>query len=454
MQKTPAYLKCTQTENDMNIQVIKNSEKDFRQKCRSVINLLRQGGLTSGPTAINIPTIVADIIARVASRGDDALIEYEKQLDRVTLTSQALRVPGDKIASVHRQAQPEFLSLMRRAIKNIREYQQHIKISAPAPLRRGGRSLGVRYTPIERVGLYVPGGKALYPSTVLMTAVPAQVAGVKEIVMVSPPNTDGDINPMVLALAGELGITEVYRLGGAQAIAALALGTQTIKPVQKIVGPGNAFVAEAKRKLFGKVAIDSVAGPSEVLILADETADAKCIAADMMAQAEHDPGSAILITTSEPLCKTVIDELASQIKLLSRSDAIAASLEKYSAVILAADIDSACELANDFAAEHLQIITADSHATLKKIRNAGAIFLGHYTPVPVGDYYAGPSHVLPTGGGAKCFSPLSVNDFLKSSSIIEYDKKSLDEDKADIFDFASREGLTAHAKSPMKRFEK
>lgn len=437
----------------MNIKLIKCSDKDFRQKCQDVIDLLRKGGLTSGPKAINIPAVVSDIISQVESRGNAALVECEKQFDRVELDYDTLQVPADKIAAAHRAAQREFLALIRRVINNIREYQQHIKVSAPAPLRRGGRSLGVRYTPIDRVGIYVPGGKAIYPSTVLMTAVPAQVAGVKEIVMVSPPTTDGDINPMVLALAGELGITEVYRLGGAQAIAALAVGTETIKPVQKIVGPGNAFVAEAKRMLFGRVGIDSVAGPSEVLIIADETADAKCVAADMMAQAEHNPGSAVLVTTSQKLAGEVQKEIDRQIKQLSRSEAIADGLERYSAIIITADIDAACEMANDFATEHLQIITADNAGTLKKIRNAGAIFVGPYTPVPVGDYYAGPSHVLPTGGGAKCFSPLSVNDFLKSSSVIEYDEKSLREDKDDISDFATREGLTAHAQSPMKRFE-
>jgi len=291
----------------------------------------------------------------------------------------------------------------------------------------------------------------MYPSTVLMTVVPAQVAGVREIVMVSPPTTGGDIAPMVLALAGELGISEVYRVGGAQAVAALAIGTRTLRAVQKIVGPGNAYVAEAKRQVFGRVGIDSIAGPSEVLIVADETARAEWVAADMLAQAEHDPGSAVLVTPSRKLAQDVAREIEAQLPELERAEAVRRGLERFSAIVVTPDLDAACELANEFATEHLQILTADDDAALAKIRNAGAIFVGPYTPVPLGDYYAGPSHVLPTGGTAKFFGPLSCNDFLKASSVVRYDAKSLAEDADDVIDFATREGLTAHARAVEKR---
>jgi histidinol dehydrogenase len=305
--------------------------------------------------------------------------------------------------------------------------------------------LGVRYTPIDRAGVYVPGGRALYPSTVLMTVLPAQVAGVKQIAIASPPQADGEVDAMVLALAGELGIEEVYRLGGAQAIAAMALGSETIQPVSKIVGPGNAFVAEAKRQLFGRVGIDSIAGPSEVLIVADHTAPGDWIAADLLAQAEHDPGSAVLVTPSEKLAEDVVAAVEAQLARLDRGEAIRQALQANSAVCVVADLPAACAIADDFATEHLQIITADDEATLAMIHHAGAIFLGPHTPVPLGDYYAGPSHVLPTGGGARCFGPLSVNDFLKASSVVRYDGAALAEDAADVVDFATREGLTAHA---------
>jgi histidinol dehydrogenase len=269
--------------------------------------------------------------------------------------------------------------------------------------------------------------------------------------MVSPPTTNGDIHPMVLALAGELGVSEVYRVGGAQAVAALAMGTETIAPVQKIVGPGNAFVAEAKRCVTGRVGIDSIAGPSEVLIVADDSARADWLAADMLAQAEHNPGSAVLVTTSADLAKKVVEQINEQVRELDRSDAILAALRDYSTILVVPDLDVACEVANDVATEHLQIITRNDDATLAKIRNAGAIFLGPYTPVPVGDYYAGPSHVLPTGGTAKFYGPLSVNDFLKSSSVLRYDEAALQADSQDIVNFATREGLTAHAASVKKR---
>jgi histidinol dehydrogenase len=311
-------------------------------------------------------------------------------------------------------------------------------------LVRGGRTLGVRYTPIDRVGVYVPGGRALYPSTVLMTVVPAQAAGVREIVIASPP-TGGRISDMALALAGELGVHEVLQLGGAVAVAALAYGTPSIRAVQKIVGPGNAFVAEAKRQLFGRVGIDSVAGPSEVVIVADDSARADWIAADLLAQAEHDPGSAILVTPSKRLAEQVIQHADALLADLQRAEMTRSALARYGAVVVTSDLAAACDLATEIATEHLQIMTADDAGCVARIRHAGAIFIGAHTPVPLGDYVAGPSHVLPTGGTAKFFGPLSVNDFLKASSTLHYPPAALAEDSADGQAFAEREGLTAHA---------
>jgi histidinol dehydrogenase len=431
----------------MSIRIIKTDDPLNDPQVLAVRDMLREGGLVgSGEGALDVPAIVRDILRQVASEGDAAVVALTNKLDKANITPATLRVSAGEIAEAHRTADADFLALMRRVIANIREYQQHILIQAPPMLQRGGRRLGVRYTPIERVGIYVPGGRALYPSTVLMTAVPARVAGVKEIVMVSPP-TGGNINPMALALAGELGITEVYRMGGAQALAALAYGTRTIRPVQKIVGPGNAFVAEAKRQLFGRVGIDSIAGPSEVLMVADETARADWVAADLLAQAEHDPGSAVLVTPSVSLAAAVAEQVELQVETLERAEATRRALEAYSAIIVTPDLDSACDVANDFATEHLQVITKDDTATLAKIRNAGAAFLGANTPVPLGDYYAGPSHVLPTGGTAKFFGPLSCNDFLKATSVIAFDAASVKQDADDVIDFATREGLTAHARA-------
>jgi histidinol dehydrogenase len=296
------------------------------------------------------------------------------------------------------------------------------------------------------VAVYVPGGQALYPSTVLMTVVPARVAGVEEIVMVSPP-TGGEIHPLALALAGELGVREVYRLGGAVGLAAVAFGTETIRPVDKIVGPGNAYVAEAKRQLFGRVGIDSIAGPSEVFIVADDSANPEWVAADLLAQAEHNPGSAVLATPDRALAARVIEQVEAQLVDLERAAVTRPSLERYSAVIVSRDLAHACRLADEFAPEHLQIMTRHDQDCLERIRSAGAIFLGHHTPVPLGDYFAGPSHVLPTGGTARFSGPLSCNDFLRVSSLISYDASALAGDADDVVHFASREGLTAHARA-------
>ena len=432
----------------MAVRIIQSVDPLNDPAVRAVRDTLRGGGLTGGEAgALDVPGIVRDIIADVEARGDQAVIDLTAKIDKVQLAPDLLRVAPEQIAAARAAAEPEFLALVRRVAGNVRRYQKGIVLKAPAPLRRGGRQLGLRYMPVDRVGIYVPGLRALYPSTVIMTVVPAQVAGVPEIAIASPPLSDGDVNPMVLALAGELGVEEVYRIGGAIAIAAMAIGTSGIPAVQKVVGPGNAFVAEAKRQLFGRAGIDSIAGPSEVLIVADETADPQWVAADMLAQAEHDPGSAVLVTASKALAEAVAEAIEQQLPALDRAAAARAGLAAYGAIIVVPDIEAACAVANDFAAEHLQIMTADDEKVLKEVRHAGAIFVGPHTPVPLGDYYAGPSHVLPTGGTARFFGPLSCNDFLKASSIIRYDAKSLAEDANDVIDFATREGLTAHARA-------
>jgi histidinol dehydrogenase len=437
------------------LRIIEPAASDYRAQIDALLALLRSGGLVASAEKqdLDVPSIVAGILARVREGGDRAAAELTNELDRASVQTGAIRVPEAEIERAHRAADPAFLSLMRRVIDNIRAYQEHIRHRDPEPLVRGGRKLGVRYTPIERVGVYVPGGRALYPSTVLMTVVPAQCAGVTDIAIASPPS-GGRISDMALALAGELGVREVLQLGGAVAIAALAYGTESIEPVQKIVGPGNAFVAEAKRQLFGRVGIDSVAGPSEVVIVADDSATPAWVAADLLAQAEHDPGSAVLLTPSLALAQAVAREADAQLARLSRGELTRSSLARYGAVVVTRDLDAACALASDIAAEHLQIMTRDDARCVARIRNAGAIFVGAHTPVPLGDYFAGPSHVLPTGGTAKFFGPLSANDFLKASSLIEYDAGALAEDAAGVSDFATREGLTAHAAAATIRGKK
>ncbi|MBI5723397.1 MAG: histidinol dehydrogenase [Planctomycetes bacterium] len=452
MQKLPL---CRTFLKAMTIRILKHDDLlDFEQ-IRQLQNRLRAGNLTARSSSEqSVPSVVRRIIQSVAYDGDDALIRLTAEFDDIWLSPALLRVSLDKIDEVHNRAEPAFLVLIRRVIDNVRRYQENIMSRAAPAIRRGGREMSIRYTPIDRVGVYVPGGKAFYPSTVLMAAVPAQVAGVREIAIASPPSCDGDINSMVLALAGELGITEIYRIGGAQAIAALAFGTKTVRAVDKIVGPGNAFVAEAKRQVFGRVGIDCIAGPSEVVVIADDSANAAWAASDLLAQAEHNPGSAILITPSQFLAGAVKSSLEEQAGKLLRASAVAEALENYCAIIAVRNIETACQLANDFAPEHLQIMTRDDQAVLKLIKHAGAIFLGHHTPVSLGDYYAGPSHVLPTGGTGRFSGPLSCNDFLKPTSIISYDCESLAEDSADVIDFATREGLTAHAEAVRVRLPK
>jgi histidinol dehydrogenase len=429
------------------LRIFRPERSDFRASITALQNLLRAGELTSGTsTGAKVSDVVRGILEQVAEGGDVAAARLTSELDRAKISPAALRVPLEVLERAHRAADPGLMGLVRRAAANVQAYQEHILWKSPEPLVRGGRRLGVRYTPLRRVGVYVPGGRALYPSTVVMTVVPAKVAGVKEIAMFSPP-TGGEIAELALALAWELGVHEVYRLGGAVGLAAAAFGTATIAPVDKIVGPGNAYVAEAKRQLFGRVGIDSIAGPSEVFIVADDSANPRWVAADLIAQAEHDPGSAILATPSSVLAEAVVREVDRELETLERASAARRSLERYGAVIVTPDLDEACALANEFASEHLQIITRDDDRCLERIEAAGAIFVGAHTPVPLGDYYAGPSHVLPTGGTARFSAPLSANDFLKVSSLIRYGASDLEADSVDVMEFARREGLTAHARA-------
>jgi histidinol dehydrogenase len=382
------------------------------------------------------------ILQGVKNNKDTALREYTDAFDKVKLTPEQFRVSKEDLEKAHKQIDPKLLKSIRQSIQNVRKYQQEIFV--------GDKNThpGIKYTPIKRVGICVPGAAAPLPSTVIMTAVPAQVAGVKEIVVVSPPRYNKDIHPVTLATCYELRIKEVYRIGGAQAVAALAYGTQTITPVSKIVGPGNQWVQMAKRKVFGIVDIDSIAGPSEVLIIANEKANPAWVAADMLSQAEHAPGSAVVFTNSQNFAQRTLETLKEQVNKLSRKEATIKCLSDFGAIIVFKDMSEVTTQADFFASEHLEIQCGDeSRKIAEKIQNAGAIFIGDYTPVAVGDYWAGPSHTLPTGQTAKFFSALSANDFIKSTSIIEYDKKKLSESAEDIIRLARAEGLDAHAKS-------
>lgn len=391
--------------------------------------------------------VVQRICSEVRAEGMSAVLKYSSQLDRAELTSETVRVPEEDLSAAHRDASPRFLQAIRRIRHNIWEFQSAIR-HADVELRRGaGVVLRQRYTPLERVGICVPGGAAAYPSTVLMTAVPAQAAGVPEIAVVAPPTAFGAYNPDLLATCHELGIREVYRMGGAQAVAALAYGVEGIAAVDKIVGPGNLFVALAKQYVYGQVDIDSIAGPSEVVVLADLGAHPAHIAADMLAQAEHAPGASVLISWEDGVLERVEEELARQVALLERSQVTIQSLEDFGALIRVHDVQEACRLAELFAPEHLHIATGNAEQLVSKIRHAGATFVGYYSPVAVGDYVAGPSHVLPTGGTARWASGLSANHFLRSSSVIQFDRAALSEVAEDLAEIANREGLTAHRES-------
>lgn len=436
----------------MSIRIIETCDPLSEPGVIKLKECLRSGKLTAVGTSadIDVRGIVSKTIEGVRKDGDRRVIEDTAKLHGPRFTPDELRVPPEDIAKAYEQFErtdPGFLELASKVKDNIRQYQESILIKAPPAVKRHGRELSLRYTPIDRVGVYVPGGKAAYPSSVLTTVVPAQVAGVKDIVMISPPTEAGNIIPMVLALAYQLGIKEVYRVSGVAGLAAAAFGTDTIPPVDKIVGPGSAFITEAKRQLFGRVGIDITAGPSEVFIIADETANPAWVAADMLAQAEHDPGSAVLATPSAELADAVAKDIDEQLPELEREKAIRKAIEQYSLIAVTPHLAEACDLANAFAPEHLQIVVRNESQVLQLVRHAGAIFLGPHTPVPLGDYYAGPSHVLPTGGTARFFGPLSCNDFLVATSVVRYDAASLAADADDVIDFAKREGLTAHARA-------
>jgi histidinol dehydrogenase len=400
--------------------------------------------------ALSPAQVVERICADVRKQGLAAVLNYSRQLDRAELTAETIRVSRDELATAHAAADPRLLAAIRKVRANILEFQRTI-LHQDKEIRRPGVMLAQRYVPLQRVGVCVPGGAAAYPSTVLMAAVPAQAAGVQDVVVVSPPTAFGANNPVVLATCHEIGIREVYRIGGAQGIAALAYGIEGLPKVDKIVGPGNLFVALAKRHVYGEVDIDSIAGPSEVVVIADDTTRADFTAADLLAQAEHAPGASILITWSERLLEATAAELDKQVQQLSRCELTLQSLRDFGCLILVRDADEACRLTDLIAPEHLHIATDNAADLHKKIRNAGATFLGNYSPVALGDYAAGPSHVLPTGGTARWASGLSANHFLRSSSVIQYDESALQDIAADIEYLARVEGLTAHEQSVAMR---
>lgn len=413
-------------------------------------NLLKRSPNSYG----KFESAVADILANVKSRGDDALFEYTRNFDKADINPSNIVVTQEEIDEAYSLVDDKLLDVIRKALVNIRDYHEKQKQYSWFDSKPDGTILGQKVTALSRVGVYVPGGKAAYPSSVLMNVMPAKVAGVEQIVMCTPPDKEGKVYPTTLVAAKEAGVDVIYKVGGAQAIAAMAYGTASVPKVDKIVGPGNIYVALAKKAVFGYVSIDSVAGPSEIMIIADETANPRFVAADLLSQAEHDEmASAILVTTSEELAKKVSAQIDEFLKELSRSEIISKSLENYGYILVADSIDEAIEVANDIASEHLEIVTKDPFNVMTKIKNAGAIFLGEYSSEPLGDYFAGPNHVLPTNGTAKFFSPLSVDDFIKKSSIISYSREALELIHNDIETFAKAEHLTAHANSIHVRFE-
>ena len=397
---------------------------------------------------------VNGIITDIRNNGDKALFEYTQKFDKCVIDANSIKITRQEIEEAYKALDPEFVEVMKRSAENIRAFHEKQKRNTWIDTKEDGSILGQRILPIEISGVYVPGGKAAYPSSVLMNVVPAKVAGVERIVMCTPPGKDGKVNPGTLVAADIAGVTEGYKVGGAQAIAAMAFGTESVPKVDKITGPGNIFVALAKKACFGHVSIDSIAGPSEILVLADESANARYVAADLLSQAEHDEmASAILITTSQELADNVSKEIDGFLQTLSRADIIKKSLDNYGYIFVAENMEDAIEAANAVASEHLEIITVNPYETMTKIRNAGAIFLGDYSSEPLGDYYAGPNHILPTNRTARFFSPLSVDDFVKKTSIISYSRAALEKVHDDIELFAKQEGLTAHANSIAVRFE-
>lgn len=398
---------------------------------------------------------VGEILSNVRANKDAALFKYTKDFDKADINASNIVVTKEEIEEAYTKVDPELVNVIRKALKNIKEYHEKQKQYSWFDSKPDGTILGQKVTALSRVGVYVPGGKAAYPSSVLMNVIPAKVAGVEQIIMCTPPDHEGKVYPTTLVAANEAGVDVIYKAGGAQAIAAMSYGTESVPKVDKICGPGNIYVALAKKAVFGYVSIDSVAGPSEILVIADETANPRYVAADLLSQTEHDEmASAILITTSNELAQKVSDEIDGFLKELSRSEIISKSLDNYGYILLVDNIDDAVDVANEIASEHLEIVTKDPFNTMTKIKNAGAIFLGEYSSEPLGDYFAGPNHVLPTNGTAKFFSALSVDDFIKKSSIISYSRNALEEIHNDIETFATAEHLTAHANSIKVRFEK
>lgn len=397
---------------------------------------------------------VKEIIETVKEKGDEAVFAYTKQFDGAEVDASNIKVTEEEVKEAYEQVDDGLLAIIRKALANIESYHAKQKQYSWFDSKPDGTLLGQKVTPLSAVGVYVPGGKAVYPSSVLMNIMPAKVAGVEKIVMLTPPGRDGRVNPATLVAAKEAGADEVYKAGGAQAVAAMAFGTESIPKVDKIVGPGNIYVALAKKAVYGHVSIDSIAGPSEILVLADETANARYVAADLLSQAEHDElASAILVTTSRELADKVSLEVDRFVKALSRTEIMEKSLDQYGYILVAKNMEQAIETANEIASEHLEILTANPFDIMTRIKNAGAIFLGEYSSEPLGDYFAGPNHVLPTNGTAKFFSPLGVDDFIKKSSIISYSKEALLPIHKDIIRFAEAEQLTAHANSIKVRFE-
>ena len=422
-----------------------------KESTRDILgNLLKRSPNNYG----KFESAVAEILAKVKSEGDEALFAYTKQFDKVEINKDTIRVTEEEIKEAYDAIDPALLDVIRKALVNIRTYHEKQIQNSWFTSTTNGTMLGQKVTPLNRVGVYVPGGKAVYPSSVLMNIVPAKVAGVPHIVMTTPPGKDGKVCASTLVAAREAGADEIYKVGGAQAVGALAYGTESIPKVDKIVGPGNIFVALAKKAVYGYVSIDSIAGPSEILVLADETANPRYVAADLLSQAEHDElACAILITTSREFADKVDQEVKGFVEVLSRKEIIQKSLDNFGYILIAEDMDEAIEAANEIAPEHMEIVTANPFEDMMKVKNAGAIFIGEYSSEPLGDYFAGPNHVLPTNGTAKFFSALSVDDFIKKSSIVYYSKAALSDIHKDIVQFATSEQLTAHANSIAVRFE-
>ena len=413
-------------------------------------NLLKRNPNSYGEFEGRVNAIIEDIKAN----RDKAVFDYTARFDGFNLNKDNIVVTKEEIEEAYREIDPKLVEIIRKSLVNINNYHQKQKRNSWFDTTPDGTILGQKITPLSRAGVYVPGGKAAYPSSVLMNVMPAKIAGVEEIIMCTPPGKDGKIYCGTLVAANEAGVDVIYKVGGAQAIAAMAYGTESIPKVDKIVGPGNIYVALAKKAVYGQVGIDSIAGPSEIMVLADESANPRFVAADLLSQAEHDElASAILVTTSKEIATAVNDEITKFLNELSRKEIMEKSIENYGYILIAKNMDEAIDVVNEIASEHLELVTKDPFQTMTKIKNAGAIFLGEYSSEPLGDYFAGPNHVLPTNGTAKFFSPLGVDDFIKKSSVISYSKEALEKVHTDIVQFASCEQLTAHANSIKVRFE-